>query len=354
MIDVPYRLLLWVVLTLFAVVLLLFAFLQVQRAVASLIAAHAARRRAVLSPLVHAALDDPAAAARLSDALRRGDRPILRDLLLHLALDLRGEEGEAIAPLYRDMGFLEPELARLQGRNARSRAAAAADLGALRIRQALPALRRALEDRDTHVRIAAVRAVGELGDRADLAELVQRLGDRSSVVAGRAQEVLAEHGRAAAEEIISFAHTSESPAARYAAVDLLGWLRVPQAVEPLLDLVRDADPELRVKATKAAAAIGDPRFVEPFHALLEDSTWEVRCQAAKGLSALSSLESIPRLRVALRDHHWWVRFYAAVALAELGWAGQEALRQALEDSDPQVREMARYLLERGSAVPVLP
>jgi hypothetical protein len=49
-----------------------------------------------------------------------------------------------------------------------------------------------------------------------------------------------------------------------------------------------------------------------------------------------------------------VRFYAAVALAELGEAGHAALRAAGDDSEPMVRDMARYLLERGPLLPALP
>ncbi|MEO8089273.1 MAG: HEAT repeat domain-containing protein, partial [Gemmatimonadales bacterium] len=116
----------------------------------------------------------------------------------------------------------------------------------------------------------------------------------------------------------------------------------------------DLDPEVRVKSVKAAAAVGDPRFLEIFHSRLEDVRWEVRCQAAKGLSLFGAVASVPRLAAALRDHHWWVRFYAATALAEIGPAGEEALSGALHDPEPLVQEMARYLLERGDAVPALP
>ncbi len=116
----------------------------------------------------------------------------------------------------------------------------------------------------------------------------------------------------------------------------------------------DLDPEVRVKSVKAAAAIGDPRFLDAFHVALDDSSWAVRCQAAKGLSLFGSPHSVPRLARALRDEKWWVRFYAATALAEGGPPGAEALSSALHDPDPSVRDMARYLLERGDMVPALP
>jgi hypothetical protein len=41
-------------------------------------------------------------------------------------------------------------------------------------------------------------------------------------------------------------------------------------------------------------------------------------------------------------------------LAEAGPAGEAALSSALADTNANVRDMARYLLGRGQAVPVLP
>jgi HEAT repeat protein len=183
---------------------------------------------------------------------------------------------------------------------------------------------------------------------------VPLLGDRTLVVAHRAQEVLSEHGRAVGAAILAYAERTSSRAGRLAAIELIGWLRLAAGAELLLEFTRHVDPEIRVKSVKAAAAIGDPRFLEIFHARLEDTSWPVRCQAAKGLSVFGSPDSVPRLSKALRDAQWWVRFYAATALAEVGSSGEQALSEGLSDGDQRVCEMARYLLERGNLVPALP
>jgi HEAT repeat protein len=193
-----------------------------------------------------------------------------------------------------------------------------------------------------------------VADREVLAGLVRLLGDPSRMVARRVEEVLAERGREIQDVILAYAGRTFVRPGRLAAIELLGWLRIAEATDLLVGFMRDLDPEVRVKSVKAAAAIGDPRFLEVFHLLLSDARWEVRCQAAKGLSLFGSTQSIPRLESALRDPEWWVRFYAATALSETGTAGEAALQRALEDPATKVREMARYLLERGDAVPALP
>ncbi|MGH7264608.1 MAG: hypothetical protein ACREMB_07105, partial [Candidatus Rokuibacteriota bacterium] len=99
---VTYDVLVLAVLAMLALVALLFGLLLAQRALASLVARHRRRREAALAPLLHRALGDPAAVPALARALRRFDQGVLRRLLLRLALDLRGEELQAIAGLCRD------------------------------------------------------------------------------------------------------------------------------------------------------------------------------------------------------------------------------------------------------------
>ena len=342
------------VLALGGAVLLLAMFLLLERGLALLARTRAARREPALTRAIYDALQSSPADARRLPRLSRFDRKLVRSILLDLALDLRGETAEAIASLYRQLGFLRRDLRRMKSWRATTRANTAADLGLTHAAEAIPALLEAMDDDDVRVRQAAVWAVGQVGTAATLRGVVRLLGDRNLMVAHRAQEVLAERGREVGDAILTYAETTSNRPGRLAAIELIGWLRLTNGARLLHGFVSDLDPEIRVKSVKAAAAIGDPTFLEPFHLRLQDSSWPVRCQAAKGLSLFGSPESVPRLTAALRDAHWWVRFYAAIALAEVGPAGVEALSAALQDPQPAVRDMARYLLERGEAVPALP
>ena len=342
------------VLGLAAAVIALAAFLLAQRSIVLVTQSRIAHREPLLTRRVYDVVQsspiDPQPLARLG----RFDRKLVRSILLRLALDLRGDTGDALSEAYRDLGFLRHDLSRMSSWRAATRANAAADLGLIHARDAIPVLMRALTDRDVRVRQAAVWSLGQVGDPATLGGLLRFLADRNVIVAHRVQEVLAERGREIPEAIVSYAEATANRGGRLAAIELIGWLRITTAARLLLVFMTDLDPEVRVKSVKAAAAIGDPIFLETFHACLEDSSWPVRCQAAKGLSLFGSPTSVPQLSKALRDQQWWVRFYAATALAEVGPPGEEALTSALHDPEPGVRDMARYLLERGHAIPALP
>jgi HEAT repeat protein len=335
-----------------AVVLLLLVLL-VERAVSAFQKSRVGRKEALLTELVHRVIQGAPSISEVG-ALSRFDRRVVRGILLGLAPDLRGETGEAIAELYRSLGLLRGDLKRLRSWRAITRANAAADLGLVRAAEALPALTKALDDPDVRVRQTTVWALGQAGGPDTLAVLVRLLGDSSVSVARRAQEVLAERGQEVKDAILIYAGKSTNRSGRLAAIELLGWLRISGGAELLVGFMGDLDPEVRVKSVKAAAAVGDPRFMAVFHRLLNDPRWEVRCQAAKGLTVFGSPDSVPFLEKSLRDQHWWVRFYVATALSEAGPRGEEILQQALRDPDLPVRNMARYLLERGGAVPVLP
>jgi HEAT repeats len=342
------------VLGLAAAVLLLALSLVIQRGLASIASSRSSRRMPRLTRLVYEAVQSTPVDALSLSRLSRFDRGLVRSVLLGLALDLRGDTGEGLSELYRRLGFVKLDVRALHSWRAATRANAAANLGVIHVPTATAQLLEAVHDRDVRVRQAAVWAIGQGGNAATVSSLIRLLGDQSLLVAHRAQEVLAERGREVAGAIVNYADTTSSRRGRLAAIELIGWLRITTAADLLVRLTSDLDPEVRVKSIKAAAAIGDPRFVEIFHVSLQDPSWPVRCQAAKGLSVFGSPESVAPLTASLRDRQWWVRFYAAVALAEVGPPGEEALSAALHDGDPLVRDMARYLLERGKAIPVLP
>ncbi len=350
----PLSLLLIFLLGLLVAVLALFALLLVQRMAGMLWAQHAQRREAALTPLLLAALTDPSAVQTLVRAVKGADHLIVRDMILRLALDLKGEEVETLAGLYRELGLLRRDLGGLRARNWMRRSAAAARLGTLRSLTVLPLVQAALYDPVVRVRLSVVRAVGETGDREALTALVPLLGDSDPGVVRAAVEVLSLRGREVVEDVLAFLRSAATASARVAAVDVLGFMRAPQATDALLALVEDADPALRVKVVKALAAIGDPRLMSLLENLLEDPQWEVRCQAAKGLSLLGSSGSVACLRRALEDPQWWVRFHAALALAELRPAGRNALQEEVAEGGPLSRLIARYVLDRLAVSRVVP
>ncbi len=102
------------VLALAGAVILLALFLLIQRSASALAVIRTSRREPTLSHLIFQAIQGSPVDASDFRRLGRFDRKLVRSILLGLALDLRGDTGDAIATLYRALGYLKNDLARLE------------------------------------------------------------------------------------------------------------------------------------------------------------------------------------------------------------------------------------------------
>ena len=117
----------------------------------------------------------------------------------------------------------------------------------------------------------------------------------------------------------------------------------PAKALPLLyGYLNDQDPRIRSAAVEALGELGDPSAIEALgNALAKDTDSDVRESAAEALGELGSPNAVQVLRTGLKDGDEDVREAVVDALGEIG--GPEAervLRQALADSDEDVRDAA--------------
>ena len=134
-------------------------------------------------------------------------------------------------------------------------------------------------------------------------------------------------------------------AIRIAAVEALGPLREPLAVEPLVGLLKDANAKVRRASVAALAARGGGRVVEPLVSALEDTDPDVQAAAAKAV-----------YRRLMTDPDQDTRRATAAALGRIQAAdGVEPLVKAIMDPDEGVRLAAiRALQAIGEVQAVVP
>jgi len=224
-------------------------------------------------------------------------------------------------------------------------------------RPAIPALLRALKDRDSHVRRAAASALGRISDPQAVPVLLQALEDRDSGVRYATAGALGEIGSPQAVPALLWALEDSDSDVRWAVADSLAEIGGPQAVPALLRALEDSDSDVRQAAAGALGEIGDSQAVSALLRTLEDRDRRVREAAARALERMGDPQAVPALLRALEDSNWGVRQAAAEALGQMGDPrAVPALLQALADSDRDVRRAAAGALgEVGDpqAVPAL-
>ena len=277
-----------------------------------------------------------------------------------------------------DPRAVEPLIAALQDSDANVRAHVVIALGAIIDPRALEPLFATLKDTDTNVRMCAVDALRDFKDPRSIAPLIATFRDADSKVRDHADLALVAIGTPSVDPLIA-ALKDANANERDIAVWTLGRIADPRAVEPLIAALKDAEANVRIDAAvalgvlkapgavqpliealkdtnfdvvkRAAGAlvnIGSPAF-EPLLNMLKDSNANLRAYATDILSAIKDPRSVEPLITLLKDSNANVRTHTALALGEINDPrAVEPLIATLKDTDPGVRKTAVKALENLS------
>ena len=117
------------------------------------------------------------------------------------------------------------------------------------------------------------------------------------------------------------------------------------AVKPLLEMLKNADPTLRMSVAEILGKIGDVRALRPLVALLEDDDAFVRIYAINALGDLKSESAVKPLLRFIKDEDPEARKSLAEALGKIDDnMALKPLIKLLEDPDIRVRESAARAL----------
>ena len=182
--------------------------------------------------------------------------------------------------------------------------------------QAVPAVLRALLDRNEDVVRAAFTALKKIGDRRVVRPLL-RFGQERPEWRPLANDTLVRLGPRVVLELLNILQTNDAGLTLDAIV-VLGRIGDKQAVSALIACLDHVSNFLKAHVTEALALIGDSRAVPQLLRALKDPHTPTRANAAAGLVRMSDPRSLRPLLKALLDDDGDVRGYAAAALGELG------------------------------------
>lgn len=237
--------------------------------------------------------------------------------------------------------FLVERLADQQEAAAPARAAAAALLGTLKdvSSESLAQLRRAGDDADPAVRLAARSALVKIGGEGinPMSLLIAILQDPAQPDAAKVP---------AAEHLGELKDGRALPALIHALQAKSSDGSPPRTPSEFFANRSAAKRNLPATAARALGRLGNPKAITPLIDAAEHARGEAKVAIFEALAALKAREAVPAARKALSDPDQRVRRWAALLLREV--TAKEALpelRQALDDKDPGVRLQAVQALE---------
>jgi len=227
------------------------------------------------------------------------------------------------------------------------RAVALEALGCAAKETDLPTLEAGLGDEDPRVRAAAVAALDAMDNRAALHLLSRLLVEAEQELQVQAARALAHYGEEG-WEFLREALEDEDLLVRRAAVYGLAEVGHPWARERLLDMARD-DPEWFVRSAAETVLEGlevQSRVVVPPPFQVSEAGWLIAWAAERDEPVGRGKAAFTTLLRALREGDPSIRQAAVQTLALVGQPEHlPALRQALEDEDPDVASAALEALE---------
>ena len=205
-----------------------------------------------------------------------------------------------------------------------------------------------LKNENWRMRYEAVQALGKIKDPRAVEPLITTLKDKSWPVRYEAAEALGKiKDPRAVESLITALKDRYWPVQRGAA-QALGKIKDPRAVEPLITALKAGKRPVRYEAIESLVKIGEPA-VEPLISALKDEKWyEVRWRATQALGKIGDSRAVEPLINALKDEKWPVRYKAAQALGKIGdERAIPALEEALKSKNKRgVRKAAEEALDK--------
>jgi HEAT repeat protein len=234
-----------------------------------------------------------------------------------------------------------------------------------------------LQHLNRDVRSQAALGLGRLGDSSALDALIAAIQhEQDFFVREDLTWALVRMGETAIQPLIDLLQEA-NPATRHQAAHVLGKINDVRATDALIEALQDTNPEVVAKAAFTLGQFGDvkaipaliaqlghenrdvqetlidvlERFgvaaVQPLIASLQSENPQVRELAADILGLLRSRDAIPALIELLKDEHWQVRFAALTAFGHIGSPKtKEAIQSMNNDPEPRVRALVPKMLRR--------
>jgi HEAT repeat protein len=260
----------------------------------------------------------------------RFQQSVMRELLLSVGANVRGEAAGAVAALFRRYGLVEPARLNLNARRSLTRIRAAEALGAMGLHESVPWLRNGLRHEDRQLRFACARSLSALGAVSAVTEVDAALCPTQAEL-GQRIDLLVGFGAGAIPILIDDLRGRPDGRREWLAAEALGELRAASAVVPLSTALDSAGDELSARAARALGRIGDPRATDALaRAAASERPWFVRAAAAGALGAIADPATAGVLLWALAGDQWDVRDAAARALVALDDAGVDAVAERLD------------------------
>lgn len=271
-----------------------------------------------------------------------------------LAQLIQGQPGLSRAKLFDALApyglprIADNELKNLQSIYTSKRLWAAANLQYLAADTTIaPALKSALEDKESTVRLASAQALSALAQVDATCLIIRSLCAHRSIPWGRIVELMPSLGQAAIAPLMtSLTDCKLDDDERAVTLAALGMLKATQAEALIDEHVNHSSKHVRIQACKALGNLYAANSIPTLISAMADNAWELRVVCAQALGKIADSAAVAALAAHLSDPVYWVRYNCADALSHISPEGLSELQKQLKSEDPFVCDVCRLIMDR--------
>lgn len=193
-----------------------------------------------------------------------------------------------------------------------------------------------LRNDDDDVRWKAAIALGEIGDQRAIGPLISLLGDPDRFVRSRAAYALGLIGGPAVDPLVGALQKGDGNL-RWGAAIALGKIHDIRAIDPLIRALADKYENVRAESARSLAAIGKPAL-EPLVRFLKFSDRTIRIEVVTALGELKDTDAVQPLIQMLENADEEERKAIADALDAILIPSVEPLARRLRNGNSQENE----------------
>lgn len=277
----------------------------------------------------------------IGDAIPRGKRRLLRQLLYEEMVQDRKERRPDLLRLYEQLGFIEDDRREARSRNWRVK------LLALRRLYVIPDFydrQLLLEGLSDHYRVRLVCAhiLARRGEVADLIEALNSLSVPSNLMEQPIYSLLRQVDDERLGVLLENLGLLEAGRVRRAVMVSAAVRQLPGILTHLQELKSSTDVHVRVGVCVSAGVLQESTALSLLLDLLVDPAWEVRAQAAKSLSGHDDPKVLMPLATTMNDPDFWVRQSAAMAMHSVRSApGPKGLPESM-NGGPSLEDLCHF------------
>ncbi len=275
------------------------------------------------------------------------NRETIKNELIHLHENFRGETAERLEEIYQALKFHKDSIHKLKNKRWYIVAKGMRELALMNVKEALPDVNGYINNKNEILRMEARIAIMKLSDKDPLSFLSREVTVLSGWDTANIYSMLTKME----EKLIpDFSNWLDSPNKSVVlfCIQMIGTFRQQESLNKLLELLKSNEEDIRFAAIRALRSLNAVGAERPMIEIYEGESLTNRLEILKALESIGSSHSAPFLEKIIRQplEDYPLTIQAVRALRAIGDSGKAIVDRIFQQSGAQMQLVINHAIDK--------